>query len=336
MPANLTPQFQKAEEAYRRAHAPEEQVACLEEMLKLIPKHKGTEKLQADLKTRLKEARAELEAEKKAPPKGGRVPRIPRQGAGQVVVLGGPNAGKSRLVGELSGAKTNVAPFPFATREALAGMMRYEDVQIQLIDTPPLTSSQVDPVTVSMARSADLCLFCMDGSSDDAPEQTIEAADQLREWKTFPAATSGFADDDFSQVLIRTFLVVTRADDPGVVDRIEFLRELDRAAAPSLAELETILVELDRLEAKSLLPGRIYRALGVVRIYTKAPGKPADRTAPFTLAAGATVADLAAKVHRDLASKVKFARRWAAGAADVQTIGPDAELAEGDLVELHT
>ena len=67
MPANLTPQYQKAETAYRRAQSAAERVACLEEMLQLIPKHKGTEKLQADLKTRLKETRAEQQTESQSP-----------------------------------------------------------------------------------------------------------------------------------------------------------------------------------------------------------------------------------------------------------------------------
>ena len=89
MPANLTPQYSKAEEAYRGETA-QERVECLEQMLQLIPKHKGTEKLQADLKTRLKEAREEVQVEKQAP-KAAKSYRIPRQGAGTVMVIGAPN-----------------------------------------------------------------------------------------------------------------------------------------------------------------------------------------------------------------------------------------------------
>ena len=107
MPANLTPQYQKAEDAYRRAATAEERVNCLEEMLSIIPKHKGTDRLQADLRKRLKETRSEF-AEEKSSRKKGPSYKIPRQGAGQVVLVGGPNAGKSRVVQELTNASPDV------------------------------------------------------------------------------------------------------------------------------------------------------------------------------------------------------------------------------------
>src|SRR5215218_4185066 len=113
MPANLTPQYHKAEDAYRRAQSPEERLHGLEEMLRTIPKHKGTDKLQADLKHKMKEVREEIAAEKKSPRGGTASRRIPRQGAGTVVVLGGPNSGKSRLVKDLTGANVAVADYPF-------------------------------------------------------------------------------------------------------------------------------------------------------------------------------------------------------------------------------
>ena len=171
MPANLTPQYRKAETEYRKAQTPEEEVECLKEMLRLIPKHKGTDHLQADLKKRLKEARAELTAEKKSPKKGHSY-RIPRQGAGQVVLIGAPNSGKSRIVAEFTKAQPEVADFPFTTHEPTPGMMPWEDVTVQLIDTPPITASHIEPYLTSMIRAADEALLCLDGSSDDAPDET--------------------------------------------------------------------------------------------------------------------------------------------------------------------
>ena len=200
MAVNAPPQYKKAEEEYRRAQSVEEQVACLEKMLVLLPKHKASEKVQSDLKTRLKEARAELAAEKAAPKKFGKSFRFPRQGAGQIVVLGGPNAGKSRLLAELTSAKPEVAPYPFTTREPQPGMMPWEDVSVQLIDMPPITDTHFEAYLANIVRTADAALVCFDGSSDDAPDHTAEVIRQIEERKTVLARESGFVEDDLTQM----------------------------------------------------------------------------------------------------------------------------------------
>lgn len=327
MPANLTPQYQKAEEEYRRAQSAEERVECLERMLQLIPKHKGTEKLQADLKTKLKEAREEAHVEKSAP-KTTRSYRIPRQGAGTVVLIGAPNAGKSRVLKELTHAHPEVAPYPFTTREPMPGMMPWHDVNVQLIDTPPVTDSHIEPYLTSYVRSADLVLLCFDGSNDDAPLETAAVVKQIADRRTRLAESTGFDEDDLSVVNIRSLLIVTRGRDPDAQLRVEMLRETG-------ISLRTIEVDLDQPADLESLRNAIYESLGVIRVYTKRPGKPADKESPFTLPIGATVEDLAAKVHRDLAASLKHARIWGATAADGQTVGREHILTEGDIVELH-
>jgi ribosome-interacting GTPase 1 len=328
MPANLTPQYQKAEEEFRRAQTGQERLECLELMLKLIPKHKGTEKLQADLKTKLKEAREEVHAEKSSA-KTTRSYRIPRQGAGTVILLGAPNSGKSRLLQELTHAHPEVAPYPFTTREPLPGMMPWEDVTVQLIDTPPVTSSHLDPYMTGFVRSADLVLLCFDGSSDDAPQETADVIEQMSNRKTRLSETTGFDEDDMSIVNVRTLLVVTRGRDPDAALRVDLFREL------SGRSLETVFVDFEQSEDVAGLRDAIYRALDVIRVYTKRPGKPADHDSPFSLPRGGTVEDLAAKVHRDLVESVKHARVWGASGIDGQTVGRDHVLADGDMVELH-
>jgi ribosome-interacting GTPase 1 len=327
MPANLTPQYQKAEEEYRRAQSAEERVECLERMLQLIPKHKGTEKLQADLKTKLKEAREEAHVEKSAP-KTTRSYRIPRQGAGTVVLIGPPNAGKSRILKELTHAHPEVAPYPFTTREPMPGMMPWHDVSVQLIDTPPVTDSHIEPYLTGYVRSADLVLLCFDGSNDDAPLETAAVVNQIADRKTRLAQTTGFDEDDLSVVNVKSLLVVTRGRDPDAGLRAEMLRETG-------VTLQTIEVDLDRPADIEALRDAIYDSLRVIRVYTKRPGKPADKQSPFTLPIGATVEDLAAKVHRDLAATLKHGRIWGSSAADGQTVGREHVLAEGDIVELH-
>jgi ribosome-interacting GTPase 1 len=328
VPANLPPQYSKAEEEYRRAQSSQEEVAALELMLQLIPKHKGTEKLQADLKTRLKEARSSVEVEKQAP-KAARGFRFPRQGAGQLVLLGAPNAGKSRLLAELTHAHPEVAPYPFTTREPLPGMMPREDVNVQLIDTPPVTDSHFEPYLINMVRAADGVLLCMDGSSDDAPDETAAVISQIETRKTKLSNRTGFDDDDFSLVHVKCLLVVTHADAAGCGDRIDYFREATGR------DLETATVEFDRPESTAELRDKVYALLNVIRVYTKRPGKPADFQDPFTIPAGGTVEDLAYKVHRELAEKLKFAKVWGESARDGQSVGREHRLCDRDVVELH-
>jgi ribosome-interacting GTPase 1 len=329
MAVNATPQYKKAEEEYRRAQSVQEQIDCLEKMLVLLPKHKASEKVQSDLKTRLKDARAELAAEKAAPKKVGKTFRFPRQGAGQIVILGGPNAGKSRLLAELTSARPEVAPYPFTTREPQPGMMPWEDVAVQLIDTPPITDSMFEVYLQNIIRSADAALLCFDGSSDDAPDQTADVIRQIEDRKTLLARESGFVEDDLTRIRVQALLVATRGDDPGCADRIAYFEEMYPGRFVSQE------VEFDRPDSKSALRDRIYRMLNVIRVYTKAPGKPADYLSPYTIAAGGSVEDLAEKVHQDLAAKLTHARIWGSSAHDGQSVGRDHILVDRDLVELH-
>ncbi len=328
MPANLTPQYRKAEEQYRRAQTAEERLESLQQMLALIPKHKGTDKLQADLKARLKETREELRSERKAGRKGRRW-RFPRQGAGQVILIGAPNSGKSRILAELTNAEPAVAPYPFTTHEPFPAMMPWQDVQVQLIDTPPITESHIEPYITSLVRAADLALLCFDASSDDAPEQTAAVVQQLADRKTVLSDRTGMDEDDFSLVHVKTFLVATRGDDPDAELRLELFREAVPRAFP------TIRVELDRPESREALRDAIYQHLDVIRVYTKPPGRKADTTAPFTIPREGTVAELALEVHRDLAENLKYARVWGSSARDGQIVGRDHRLCDGDIVELH-
>lgn len=329
MPANLPPQYQKAEEEYRKAQSAAERFEILERMLVLIPKHKGTEKLQADLKTKLKETKVDIQVEKTAP-KGGKVYRIPRQGAAQVVLIGGPNSGKSRILKDLTKAEPEVADYPFTTREPMPGMMAWEDVTVQMIDTPPVTESLFEAYLLNFVRAADLVVLAFDGSSDDAPDATNAVLEQFRQRATLLSTTTGFDEEDFSKLCVKTLLVATRGHDPGLQDRLDFLQEM----IPQ--KFQTMKVNLDDSAERENLRNGIYEALGLIRLYTKAPGKPADYSSPFTIPRGGTVEDLAGKVHKDLAEKLKFAKVWGTSAADGQSVGRDHVLADKDLVELHT
>src|SRR5262245_27817313 len=153
-------------------------------MLREIPKHKGTDKLQAELKAKISKARHEAEHAKKTAKKGHTGVKIPRQGAGSVVILGGPNAGKSQLLKSLTRATPEVAPYPFTTREPHPGMMPWEDVMVQLIDTPPITADVLDPNTLGLIRGSDLALLMVDLGTDEGIEEVQAVLTQLQSGKT--------------------------------------------------------------------------------------------------------------------------------------------------------
>src|SRR6516225_8367643 len=184
MAANLTPQYLEAEAEYKKAQTAEERLAGLKKMYSLLPKHKASEKLQAELKTKISEAKKEVDHERKTAKKTGVSYKIPKQGAGQYIILGAPNSGKSRLLSRLTRATPEVAPYPFTTHEPHVGMSEWEDVRIQLIDTPPITADYLEGYLSSMVRSADAALLVVDLGDDDGPLAAESVLERLAQVKT--------------------------------------------------------------------------------------------------------------------------------------------------------
>ena len=328
MAVNLTPQYLEAEAEYKKAQTAEERLECLRRMWALVPKHKASEKLQAELKTKLSETREEVEKEKKSPKKVGVSYKVPRQGAGQYMVLGGPNAGKSSLLARLTRATPEVAAYPFTTREPQPGMMDWEDVRVQLVDTPPITADYLEGYLSSLVRAADAALLLVDLGDDDGPFAAEAVIEQLARVKTVLDG-DGKEGDDPSIVHRKTLLVANKIDLPGAADRLEVVRELFGARFP------IHVVSLETGTGLEELRQAIYEALGVIRVYTKKPGKPADMASPFSLRRGGSVLELAALIHRELPDKLKSARVWGTGVFDGQSVPRDHVLHDKDVVELH-
>jgi ribosome-interacting GTPase 1 len=342
MAANLTPQYLEAEAEYKKAQTPEERLTGLKKMYSLLPKHKASEKLQADLKTKISEAKKELDQERKSPKKTGVSYKIPRQGAGQYVILGAPNVGKSRLLTRLTRATPEVAPYPFTTHEPHAGMMDWEDVHVQLIDSPPITEDYLEGYVPGMIQAADAVILMVDLGDDDGPFAAETVIERLAKTKTTLvngelSGVSGETSNDAGAALLttqhspvtKTMLVANKSDSPGASDRLEVVREMFESRFPIhviSAEHGTGLEELRDV---------IYRFLNVIRVYTKQPGKPADLTSPFTCPAGSTLVDLAGLVHRDFTTNLKSARIWGTGVYDGQSVKRDHVLHDKDIVELH-
>jgi ribosome-interacting GTPase 1 len=329
MAANLTPQYLEAEADYKKAQTPEERLECLKKMFQLVPKHKASEKLQAELKTKISEAKEEVEHARKHPKKAGVSYKFPKQGAGQFIVLGGPNVGKSRLLTRLTRATPEVAPYPFTTREPHAGMMDWEDVKVQLIDTPPITADVMEGYLSSLVRAADAALLMVDLGDDDGPFAAETVVQRLKDVKTILVGKKPAEQDDYSLQFIPTMLVGNKIDVAGADERLAIVREMfgDTFA------MHVIAAEQD--QGMEELRASIYRFLNVIRVYTKQPGKPPDMTSPFTCPSGSTLVEMAALVHRDFAQNLKSARIWGTGVFDGQTVKRDHVLHDKDVVELH-
>lgn len=329
MPANLTPQYHKAEEAYRRATTPEEELRCLQEMLRELPKHKGTDKLQAELRQKISKAKKEIQQQRR---RGGRGAgfRIPRQGAGRVILVGGPNAGKSQLLRSLTRAEPEVAPYPFTTHQPFPGMMPWEDVMVQLIDTPPITADVFDPITQGLIRSADLALLLVDLGADEGIEQLQGALEKINSTKTRLAETSYLDEDDLGVSYTRTFLVPNKIDAEEAQDRLALLHEFVPLPFP-----EYVISALHGTNLETLR-NAIYESLDVVRVYTKQPNhKEPDMDRPFTIRRGGTLQEVAEMIHKDFATNLKYARVWGSHVHDGTTVKGDYVLHDKDVVEIH-
>jgi ribosome-interacting GTPase 1 len=329
MPANLTPQYHKAEEEYRRAATPEEELRCLQHMLRELPKHKGTDKLQADLKQKISRAKQAVEHASKTAGKGPGL-RFPRQGAGRVILLGGPNAGKSQLLRSLTRATPEVAPYPFTTHQPLPGMMPWEDVMVQLFDTPPVTADLFDATTQGLIRGADLVLLLVDLASDDGIEQVQAVVARLELTKTRLAAESYLDEDDVGLSFTRTLLVPNKIDAPGADERLALLHEFCSWKFPEY------VISAEHGTGLESLRTAIYQALDVVRVYTKLPNrKEPDYTRPFTIRRGGTLLEIADLIHRDFTHNLRFARVWGSHVHPGTVVKGDYVLHDKDVVELH-
>jgi ribosome-interacting GTPase 1 len=330
MPANLTPQYQAAEARYRQASTNEEKIEHLQEMLRLLPKHKGTEKIFADLKRRLsKHQRVEVRS-------GSVSRRVPGEyvdsaGAHQVLLIGGPNAGKSALQAAVTHAKPDVAAYPYTTTHLAPAMMPIRDVQTQLVDGPALSREFARPWLKSQILACDLVLWVVSLGDDDLLDAVEDTLGMLEEWhiRLVPAEDEVPHPDEDDRTNVPALLVTTHADDEEASVRAELLAEAIPDVWTSIPVSTTAPTGLD------VLAERVFEALHVVRVYTKIPHRKPDMTSPFLLDRGATVIDFAEAVHREIAEKLVFARIWGEGAYDGQRVQRDHVLCDGDIVELH-
>lgn len=326
MPTNVTPQYRRAEEAFKNATTTEEKIARLEDMIAILPKHKGTDHLFGDLKKRLAKLRKQAESgAKKA--RSGPILGFDREGAAQIILVGAPNSGKSSILDTLTKAKPDVADYPFTTHHPRPGMIPHEDIQIQLVDTPPVTGDAMPMHVMSLVQGSNAVILVADLSSDLLLEDvetvlnafTSRGVDFVRKLP---------AEPEIGRRSLRALVFATKRDAPAADERLELLREMIGES------LEIVPVSLRDPECVAGLPGFLFRFLDIIRVYSKTPGKKPELERPFTLFGGQTVEDVCALVHKDFVANLNFARLWRDKPNPI-TVSRDEEVLDGDILELH-
>lgn len=327
MPANLPPQYFEAEKRYRGARTPQEKIEALEEMFALMPKHKGTDRLRAELRTKIAKLSEEAEKRPFVGKKGSQLHYVRKEGAGQVALVGLPNVGKSQIVSALTQASPQVADYPFTTQLPIPGMMEYENVQVQLVDLPAITAPEVSSWLPNIVKNADLLLIVLDIGRD--PLTQLET---VLEWlaKNRMAASNELKEPPVGMTHVKRALVVANKIDT------ENARQRQESLALRCRDMFPVLeVSAGRGYGLEQLREAVYKALDVIRVYTKPPGGKADLSEPSVVRRGSTVERLAETVHKDFARNLKYAQVWGSGKFDGQRVRRDYILQDGDIVELH-
>ncbi len=328
MPANLTPQYYEAERRYRLAKTNQERLVILKELWAIMPKHKGTDKLQADLKAKISRLKREMQ-KKTVVGKSTYSHHIAREGAAQVVLLGPSNVGKSQILASLTSANPQVAPYPFTTRDTMVGMMKFENINIQLVDAPPITREYMEPWFSEIIRETDLVLLTADLGSDSLLEDIEAVIRKLEESKIKLVAREPEVKVMQEMRYKRAVIGANKRDLPNANKRLRTLKDNYSDKFPIYS-----------LSAKSRggvdgLRERIYKTLNIIRVYTKSPGKEVDRSEPIILKRGSRVMDAARAIHKDFANRLRYARMWGSGKFEGQKVQKDHPLEDGDTIEFH-
>ncbi|PMQ01754.1 MAG: GTP-binding protein [Dictyoglomus sp. NZ13-RE01] len=325
MPANLTPQYLEAEKRYREAKTLEDKIQALKEMLALLPKHKGTDKMKAELRRKLSEL---LEEYEKHPKRGGKGYDyyIEKEGAGQVVLIGPPNSGKSTLFKNLTGVQTLIADYPFSTISPTVGMLPYENINIQLVDLPPLWENSENWV-FNIIKNADLSLIVLNIEEDIL--ESYESLKRLVEGKKIKLVKKVIDKDPYSPIKeVKGIILINKIDliYPMEPEEIELLKE----------ELNCYVVSAQNGINLENLKKIIFEELEIVRVYTKRPGYPPNLDKPFILPKGSTVLDVAEMIHKDLAKNLRYARLFTKdGSVKGIFVEKNYQVKDEDILEIH-
>ncbi len=328
MPTNVPPQYHEAEARLRQAKTREEKLAIMEEMMAIMPKHKGTDKLRSELNQKIKKMKEAGDKDKKS---GARKSvTVPKEGAGQIVLVGPPNGGKSQLLRTLTNATPEVAAYPFTTRMPAPGMMPFEDIRIQLVELPAVTDTAMEQFVPDITRNADVAAIVLDLASPDLLDAADTVLKQMeKHYIFFVNKVPEPEERKIGAVYLRTIVLGNKAELPEAEDNLPIFEEWLAGRFP------LIKTSAVNEEIKEMLPRLFYDHLRIIRVYTKAPGKKLEKQDPLILPIGSNVMDAAHGLHKEIAQKLKYARVWGEGMHDGQQVARDEVLKDGWALEFH-
>jgi len=334
MPTNVPPQYRDAEQRFRDAVTIQAKIAALQEMLQIMPKHKGTDHLKAQLRSRLSKLMSDLETSSGG--KGGRTEpfSLPKEGAGRVTLIGPTNVGKSQILSSTTGARTKVGAYELSTQEPVPGMYPYSDIYIQMVDTPPITNRATQSRLYGLLRTSDIFVFVADLTNDPIA-QTEESFSELSEWGFNLIGPNIEINEEVDQYTSKpTIIICNKADIPGALD--EFGAMDDRFGS----HYPVLMFSAEENVGEEELGTEIFQALNIMRVYTKSPRERLQdfkKQDPIVLSIGSTVGEAAHEVHKDLSQSLKFAILWGkSGKFEGQRVGRNHQLHDGDVIEIHS
>ena len=333
MPTNVPPQYREAEQRFRQARTTQTKIAALQEMLAVMPKHKGTDHLKAQLRARMSQLMAELEGPSRGPLPARTEPfSLPKQGGGRATLIGPTNVGKSLLLARATGAQTKVGAYALSTQEPVPGMFSYEDIHIQLVDTPPISNPGTQSRLYGLLRTSDVFVVVVDLTLDPM-HQVREVFSALEQWGFRLVGRDEQPHHESPWLDKPTIVVGNKADIDGSLDQFQELESAYRHQYPVVMTSAEEEIGLDELGVE------IFRALKVIRVYTKSLREKLEefeRGDPVVLPQGSTVAKAAEQVHKDLGRGLKYAVLWGrSGKFEGQRVGRQHRLSDGDVIELH-
>lgn len=331
MPANLPPQYYELERQFNKETDIAEKLRLAKELLAIMPKHKGTDKLQADLKAKISKLKIQLESGGKkhgAHHHGDPFSHIEKEGAGQIILIGPPNSGKSSILDYYTNARPLIADYPFTTHEPMTGMMPFETIQFQLIDTPAIGDLPMPPYLPNLIRQADLMLLVLDVTDSEIDRQLANINDKLKEKNIALSSPEKKGDTDAKYVYKKTLIAAHKYSPP---DSDKNLAKI-RLKFEGIPILSTSILESELMEK---LKRAIFDSLDIIRVYTKRSGHEPDFKDPVVLPKGSTVGDAALRLHKDFALKLQYAKIWGKGKFEGQRVKSNFVLTDEDIVEFH-